>query len=195
MSSGNECPLCFDRFPAAALERHASTCTGKKATHKGDTDSVDDDGDRPRPSPSPSPSGSSVMGMGVPNRTWTSSVSSSPWSGFKRKRERAGDSDDQQTDSGKRGKGDPSTVRKSPSVPLAELMRPRSLDDYLGQESVVGAGSMWRKLIERDHVPSIILWGPPGCGKTSLANVIAQRCKADKVYYILKLQCGIIVET
>ena len=67
------------------------------------------------------------------------------------------------------------------------MMRPKSLEDYVGQESVVGAGSVWRKLIDRDTIPSMILWGPPGCGKTSLANIIAQRCKANKVRWLCKI--------
>ncbi|MFQ5678874.1 MAG: replication-associated recombination protein A [Gemmatimonadota bacterium] len=57
-------------------------------------------------------------------------------------------------------------------------MRPRTLDEVEGQASVVGAGSALRELIERDRVPSLILWGPPGCGKTTLAAVIARATRA-----------------
>jgi putative ATPase len=58
-------------------------------------------------------------------------------------------------------------------APLAARMRPRTLDEYLGQEHVVGAGRMLRRALERDMVPSLILWGPPGSGKTTLAGLIA----------------------
>ena len=58
-------------------------------------------------------------------------------------------------------------------APLAARMRPRSLDEYLGQDHVVSAGRMLRRAIERDAVPSLILWGPPGSGKTTLAHLIA----------------------
>lgn len=60
------------------------------------------------------------------------------------------------------------------SAPLAFRMRPQTLDDILGQDHVLAPGKPIRKLIEADHVPPMILWGPPGTGKTTLANVLAK---------------------
>ncbi|HZY05698.1 MAG TPA: replication-associated recombination protein A [Anaeromyxobacteraceae bacterium] len=62
--------------------------------------------------------------------------------------------------------------------PLAERMRPRRLEDFVGQEHVLGPGSALRRAIEADQVPSLVLWGPPGTGKTTLARVIAERTGA-----------------
>ncbi|GHT51442.1 ATPase AAA [Bacteroidia bacterium] len=59
--------------------------------------------------------------------------------------------------------------------PLAERMRPHSLDDYAGQKQLVGQGSVLRKMIDSGHVPSFILWGPPGVGKTTLAKIISKQ--------------------
>ena len=59
------------------------------------------------------------------------------------------------------------------SEPLAERMRPRSLDDYVGQEHIVGEGGVLRKMVSSGHISSFILWGPPGVGKTTLAEIIA----------------------
>lgn len=62
-------------------------------------------------------------------------------------------------------------------IPLAERMRPNTIDDIVGQEHITGKGSMLRTALENGTIPSMILWGPPGVGKTTLANVITQTLK------------------
>lgn len=69
------------------------------------------------------------------------------------------------------------------SQPLAERMRPTTLDDYIGQKHLVGEGAVLRKMIDAGRVPSFILWGPPGVGKTTLAQIIAN--KLDAPFYTL----------
>ena len=66
-------------------------------------------------------------------------------------------------------------------APLATRMRPRTLDDLVGQEHVIGPGTLLRKAIEADRLSSLILWGPPGAGKTTLARIIATTTRADFV--------------
>ncbi|MGZ6092053.1 MAG: replication-associated recombination protein A [Polyangiales bacterium] len=70
------------------------------------------------------------------------------------------------------GKADPA------STPLAERMRPRSLDELVGQEKLVGIGRPLRRAIESDKLPSLILWGPPGAGKTTIARLVAHATQA-----------------
>ena len=67
--------------------------------------------------------------------------------------------------------------------PLASRMRPRDLSEFVGQEHLVGEGKILRQMIERDQIPSMILWGPPGVGKTTLANVVANATKAEFVNF------------
>lgn len=67
--------------------------------------------------------------------------------------------------------------------PLAERMRPRSMDDYIGQKHLVGENAVLRKMLESGRLSSIILWGPPGVGKTTLAKIMAVRL--ERPFYIL----------
>src|SRR5215469_8728649 len=65
------------------------------------------------------------------------------------------------------------------ALPLAARMRPRTLDEFIGQEHFLGPGKLLRRLLQADRLSSVIFHGPPGCGKTSLAHVIARqtRCR------------------
>jgi putative ATPase len=70
-----------------------------------------------------------------------------------------------------------------PGTPLAERMRPRTLDDVVGQDLILGPGTPLREAIERDLLQSIVLWGPPGTGKTTMARVIAEMTQAHFVHF------------
>ena len=72
---------------------------------------------------------------------------------------------------------------KKTSVPLAERLRPTSLDDYIGQRHLVGDGAVLRRVIESGRVPSMIFWGPPGVGKTTLAYIISKQ--VTRQFYVL----------
>ena len=67
--------------------------------------------------------------------------------------------------------------------PLADRMRPRTLDEYAGQEHLIGPGKPLRVSIERDDAGSILFWGPPGTGKTTLAKIIANMTKAEFIEF------------
>ena len=69
------------------------------------------------------------------------------------------------------------------STPLAERMRPKNLDEFVGQKQLVAEGAVLRNVIESGHIPSFILWGPPGVGKTTLASMLANMLK--RPYYAL----------
>ena len=83
------------------------------------------------------------------------------------------DEDDERAAQELRGSGTPAA-----GTPLAERVRPRTLDDIVGQDEILGLGKPLREAIERDLLQSIILWGPPGTGKTTLARIIAELTQA-----------------
>lgn len=74
--------------------------------------------------------------------------------------------------------------------PLAERMRPNSLNEFVGQEDIIGINSFLRRAIETDTFSSLILWGPPGCGKTSLVHIIASHTKSE-LYKLSAVTSGV----
>src|ERR1700686_682120 len=78
---------------------------------------------------------------------------------------------------------EPEDGRAAAAQPLAERMRPRTLDEFTGQEALLGPGKPLRTQIERDDIGSMILWGPPGCGKTTLARLIARMTHSEFIAF------------
>ncbi|POM73820.1 ATPase WRNIP1 [Phytophthora palmivora] len=144
-----ECPICSRHVRPENLMMHVEACLAKQ--------------DRPKTlfrSPSPLTKSKSPTANRTPSRSPRSQNSPSPSSFALKKRKRT-------------------TSDDVSAVPLAERMRPKDLDDLVGQEELVGPGSLLSTLIEADRVPNMILWGPPGCGKTTLAHVVSKKtgCK------------------
>src|SRR5271168_4430499 len=77
--------------------------------------------------------------------------------------------------------GEPNT--SAANQPLAERMRPLTLDEFIGQEKLLGPGKPLRVQIESDNVSSMLLWGPPGCGKTTLARLIARLTRSEFISF------------
>ncbi|MFW5762441.1 MAG: AAA family ATPase, partial [Cyclobacteriaceae bacterium] len=77
-----------------------------------------------------------------------------------------------------------------PQAPLAERLRPASLDDLIGQQHLVGTEGIIRKAVNSGSIPSMILWGPPGVGKTTIANIIANQVKAT-FYTLSAISSGV----
>ena len=70
------------------------------------------------------------------------------------------------------------TVSYDAMAPLADRMRPASLEEFVGQEHLLGKGKLLRRIIDGDELHSLIFWGPPGTGKTTLAHIIAEATRA-----------------
>ncbi len=78
---------------------------------------------------------------------------------------------------------EPAERGPSSRAPLADRMRPRDLDELVGLERILGPGTVLRRAIEEDALRSLVLWGPPGCGKTTLARIFARRTRAEFVHF------------
>jgi putative ATPase len=93
------------------------------------------------------------------------------------------DDDRSQRDPESRGRGGNDPAGPLEGTPLADRMRPRTLDELVGQDEILAPGKPLREAIERDLLQSIVLWGPPGTGKTTLARIIAQMTQAKFVHF------------
>ena len=76
------------------------------------------------------------------------------------------------------------------NTPLAERMRPKSLEEYVGQENLIGPKGRLTPILESGNLPSIILWGPPGTGKTTLARLLAHQ-KERRFYQLSAINSGV----
>ena len=74
-------------------------------------------------------------------------------------------------------------INNANNQPLASRLRPNNLDEFVGQQHLIGEGKVLRKLIESDKISSIIFWGNPGIGKTTLAQIIANKTNAEFISF------------
>ncbi|KAJ8729280.1 hypothetical protein PYW08_000861 [Mythimna loreyi] len=159
------CPICNKNFNKAVIEEHANKClflnTSEKSKIKQNKDQ--------------------------PNQKRNSSHFQDPNLHEKRLRKSTSPSSTASVNSHLTETRSKAQTKEVKSMPLAERMRPLHLEDIVGQKQAFGPGSMLRSSIERKIIPNMILWGPPGCGKTSLANVISNICKEQNNMRFVKL--------
>lgn len=203
-NGGNKpnCPICNKSFPQSEIEKHVNKCIF--------LNSVDDCGEQQKRKRSPSPPLFMKKSQKSPK---TNKPSPSPTKKFKNEKSsnsfllrNDGPSSSKVNsnefrevfdENSNKNSSTKSTKMLKPSdfVPLAKRLQPTSLHDFYGQNHVLGKNTILRSLLEKGEIPNMILWGPPGCGKTSLSNVIGEMCRQDpKKYKFISLcatSCGV----
>lgn len=173
-SADAECPVCSKYFPSDSIEVHVNRCLFLNST--------DDD----------KPKDSSKRSFSIFSGT---KPAESPENIKKKSRNALFTADSSPSTSSKTTSAQrvPDATKPSQenvvtkSIPLAEKMRPDSIDDYIGQTHIMGKNAILRKILDKNETPSMILWGPPGVGKTTLAHIIAGRCKHTQNTRFIKL--------
>ncbi|XP_029446397.1 ATPase WRNIP1 isoform X2 [Rhinatrema bivittatum] len=186
------CPVCLRELEAARINAHLDGCL-KQAEPLPRGDSLAAAAPPPSPSPRALQGGKRMRlsgpeeGMAAPSGD---PVSAAPFPLFSKPRAgaespmRAGGWAEPEGTKGLAA-GAPSSLQKSlDGKPLADKMRPCALEDYVGQDKVLGEKTLLRTLLHSQEIPSIILWGPPGCGKTTLAHIIAKTSKKNGTRFV-----------
>ncbi|XP_054888916.1 ATPase WRNIP1 [Poeciliopsis prolifica] len=206
ISNSVQCPVCFKDFTPGAINGHLDTCLLSSAADSPSTAAVSGPPVKKVRVSEPVNDSASSFSSAMPGTQSSSSVFSlfqankdkldaqpersaakrSPVSAFSKGTKRV------LTVSGSTGTETPSVPNSeaekninhlpartllSLNKPLAEVLRPNTLEDYFGQNKVVGQQTLIRSLLESQEIPSLLLWGPPGCGKTTLAHIIASTSK------------------
>ncbi|GAB6026264.1 Werner helicase interacting protein 1 [Chamberlinius hualienensis] len=180
----SECPICFTTFPLNIVERHAATCSSN--VDEVEVKSVK----RPRadlmsyfsPKAPKSLAKSDVSSRHSPR---TENSANKVIVHLAEKPSMSTVNNDLEADINVKG-----NVKNIPH-PLSEEMRPKSMDEFVGQKHILQLNSLLRKLIQSENIPSMILWGPPGCGKTSLAKVIGKSLSRAKFVSLSATSAGV----
>ncbi|KAG7692520.1 hypothetical protein KL930_004496 [Ogataea haglerorum] len=181
------CPVCLKKVDIALINRHLDTCTEQSESAPPPSAPAAPTETAPEPTSQPAKSVSSLL-------TGTKSAKKSSYKYGNREKRTFSDSQslssDQEVNTSieivdpepKARKTAPADelrlLKAQAKLPLAERLRPSSLEDYVGQEHLVGEGGILRGFIQNDRVPSLILWGSPGTGKTTLARIISHATKS-----------------
>lgn len=166
------CPICGKEFASSVIEFHANKCLFFN-------ESVKDNGTTLFKDSSPINKTSNLKPINVKKANQVTGKRKNSLDQFSSQNFQK-DKEDVKDDILQRSINNESKkLRKNEHIPLAEQMRPVSLLNFVGQKHILGPHTMLSELLQKKEIPNMILWGPPGCGKTSLANVIAHMCKND----------------
>ncbi|XP_070164057.1 ATPase WRNIP1 [Polyergus mexicanus] len=166
------CPICGKEFASSIIESHANKCLFFNESVKDETTILLKDSSPINKKSKLKPTNVKKANQVAVKRK--SSLDQFASQNFQKEEEDVKDDMLQKSISNECKK-----LRGNERIPLAEQMRPTSLLNFVGQAHILGPRTMLSELLQKKEIPNMILWGPPGCGKTSLANVIAHMCKND----------------
>lgn len=178
MSDGDiaeTCPICTNPFPRCEIERHVNKCIFLNSV---------DDQDKQKRKRSPSPS------LYSSTKVKTTVLQSSPPKKPKNEELVLGKLAASSCSSESEDFKQSLDGNRSASIPLSKQLQPKLLSEFFGQNHVLGKNTVLRTLLECGDIPNMILWGPPGCGKTSLSNVIREMCKSQPKRYKFVDMCA-----
>ncbi|XP_053679187.1 ATPase WRNIP1-like [Anopheles nili] len=194
------CPICDKWFSIDQIEEHAEECLSRSSSRSDSPILVSEAVSTSRPlssnqnkdqkrhfsifDPSPAPKRSRIEGSQIVTSSPTAQPRPEIISNLDTDEEEKVEKESKQvaktSSQPKRHEATIPTHVVDSTVPLAERVRPSEIEDFVGQEQIIGRNTILRTLFETGTIPSMILWGPPGCGKTTLANIIAKRCKQNE---------------
>lgn len=202
--SDTECPICGKYFDQTAIEVHVNRCIflnshdeqtvqpNKDATSKRSFSIFA--GSQSNPTATATATSTEVVGLGaVAKKKSKNTLTINTKLGSPSSASKAFQSNSSLTSSTLSSPDANKTVKQMAndssvkSIPLAEKMRPETIENYVGQNHVMAKNAILRKILDKNEVPSMILWGPPGVGKTTLAHIIANRCKQTQNTRFVKL--------
>jgi len=165
-NKGIQCPLCSKSFPAETIEAHAGACTGAE---------IENDSRKRRENTPLHP-------LFSPKRTRHEEGNSDGRSDDKSLTLLTSPSTSQHGKLRDNGNSQPEATQtlSSSTAPLAERVRPSTLEEFIGQDHVMRLNSLIRNILEAKEIPSMIIWGPPGCGKTTLARIAGKSGKQTR---------------
>ncbi|XP_061851159.1 ATPase WRNIP1 [Colius striatus] len=191
-----QCPVCLRELPGAHINSHLDRClqAGQGEAEPGSSPPCKRQRHAAAPPGSPAegeskearpPAASPVFSLFQKGRGGGQSPGApGRRSGAGREEAAAQPEDEGSAAGGRAPRRETSLAQKLEGKPLAEQLRPDTLGDYVGQERVLGAQTLLRSLLESHEIPSLILWGPPGCGKTTLAHIIANSSKKNGTRFV-----------
>ncbi|XP_046835626.1 ATPase WRNIP1-like [Vespa crabro] len=171
------CPICQIDFPSSLIQSHVTKCLFL----------IDSNTAGISKESSQSPGSKSLKSKSFPMKKPDNKITKRKISSGQTFLITKGDSTQQDLETKETINNPAKKSRINERIPLAERMRPSSFSGYVGQEHILGPRCALFQLLHKGEIPNMILWGPPGCGKTSLANVIAHICKnntTNKMRYV-----------